>query len=347
MAGSKLYLGEEAKERFDTAYALHVAFERLKLQVDKESDKRRRTKKGDLVKEFADRINVAESTIGNWTSTKRIPARVEEIQFVSLVYLLARRTREVDVDWLVDVFRNSDRELPDNPSKNDIQELFRLARIDHQPVAGQEIDAAIQNLLDTSGNSQWPASPRHRNSQIGGADERNRFPLPPLFPEKPKRGAPKEGPRTFAYAVVVIVLIGIVGGAMFVQAGRGKKPTGSANTLQSPGLSSAAAMTNEEQEDKPAIYQVQQDWCTTHAAYVGSEETSRGARVIRLYVSTQVVLDDYYVYFDDEYVGPDSLELQGVDVHRDDWRFLIRDKWLNVHTEWEDETLWRIDFYCP
>src|SRR5690554_2473635 len=106
MAESKLYLGEELRERFDTANALYVAFERLKLQVDKESDKGRRSKKGDLVKEFAELINVAESTIGNWISSKRIPARVEEIQFVSLVYLLARRTRELDVNWLVDVFRN-------------------------------------------------------------------------------------------------------------------------------------------------------------------------------------------------------------------------------------------------
>jgi len=321
MAESKLYLGEELWERFDTANALYVAFERLKLQVDKESDKRRRSKKGDLVKEFAELLNVAGSTIGNWTSTERIPARVEEIEFVSLVYLLARRTRELDANWLVDVFRNSDRELPDNPSEHDIRELFRLARINHQPVSEAEIDVAIGNLLEDTGKRGWSGSQWASNGPNDDKQKRDGLPLPPAYPEKRKRDVLNVSPRYAALVVIAVLLLGS-GGLASVLTARG------------------------DRRDKPAIHRVDRNWCTTQAAHVGQVESTGSEQDGWLYVSTQVKLDDYYVYFDDEYVGPDSLQLQGVDTRRDDWRFRIHDEWRARHPEWEDEMLWRIDFYC-
>lgn len=54
----------------------------------------------------------------------------------------------------------------------------------------------------------------------------------------------------------------------------------------------------------------------------------------------------YYVYFDNQFIGADTLNLNGRDPQQHQWQFSITPTWITTHTNWIDPTRWRIDYRC-
>lgn len=59
--------------------------------------------------------------------------------------------------------------------------------------------------------------------------------------------------------------------------------------------------------------------------------------------------DQYYVYYRDQYVGPDVAKLEGPDNNDPNtgrWQFGIDSTWAFNDGRWNNENAWRVDYYC-
>lgn len=200
MGHKKLYLDDEPKYREKTAKTLDRAFNLLKDQTGASKTK--------LIKEFADKTQIGEGTILKWISAKRIPKQPLEVQFLSVVYLLARRTKGLGVEWLVDVLEHSDRALPTSPTEEDIRRLFKVARVNRQAISDEEIDAAVSNLFNPNQKPYFSYRSFQREQSAQETEEFVEQLLSGDFPEKSKTGFVRATNHDLMrWAIVVLLLV--------------------------------------------------------------------------------------------------------------------------------------------
>jgi len=89
-------------------------------------------------------------------------------------------------------------------------------------------------------------------------------------------------------------------------------------------------------------------WCSAYPVEVGEYGWIGTSLINSTFFDPQVNLlnVDYYVYFEDEYVDFEVIQLRGLNPDRDQWQFTITPSWTSVHINWQDPSKWRIDYEC-
>ncbi len=88
-------------------------------------------------------------------------------------------------------------------------------------------------------------------------------------------------------------------------------------------------------------------WCSA----IPNSLLSTGSASYFLAVSDAAQLGDfsehpYYIYFDNQFIGADTLNLEGRDAQLGQWQFSIAPTWVATHVEWMEPSQWHIDYRC-
>lgn len=114
------------------------------------------------------------------------------------------------------------------------------------------------------------------------------------------------------------------------------------------GLALVAISNMKPDSQKRAICQqegitcVGNGWCNAQPV---ETLTQNGSHYI--FWDSDVNLDtQYYVYFDGMFLGAENVSGLLYDDQKDQWQFTITPQWIQSHLNWENSTLWRVDFRC-
>ncbi|MCA9924394.1 MAG: hypothetical protein KC421_18585 [Anaerolineales bacterium] len=89
-------------------------------------------------------------------------------------------------------------------------------------------------------------------------------------------------------------------------------------------------------------------WCSAVPVELGQYGWIGMNPIYGMFYDAQVTLKDadYYVYYEDEYVNFEVVQLQGMHPERDQWQFTINSGWVSAHEDWQEPSKWRVDYMC-
>lgn len=263
-------------------------------------------------------LDKSESTVKSWKSPDNIPTNVgiDTGALLGIAWLVLS-SECLGLSWLTGLLRGTDIPLYEPPSHELVKACLEKAVFRNPPdptqilaLSDTNIESIVERLFEEN----------HRQSPS----------------EKPKRGSLPSGSIQKRHRLIFAALAA----ALIVSApALWKLSTLPRSKEKSPAASQAAPTPLN-----PRIICSLPEWCSAIPSRAEAASSGAGSPY---YVSFDpaVKLDEFYIYFDNSYLGPDILTFEGPDFeHNDEWKFGISKSWIDAHPNWSQKTLWRLDF---